>query len=184
MSKTHRKKKRKSNRCFDKRQWNRLNDTKIYDSVEWEEDIPQDISIVPDVEWRSINWKQVERKVFKLQKLIFKASSRGEVSKMRKLQKLLTKSYYARLLAVRRVTGDNQGKRTAGVDGIKNLKPKQRFNLVKMLERTKKKAKPTRRVWVPKPGRDEKRPLGIPTMYDCISGSPNIPRPPVIRWHT
>jgi RNA-directed DNA polymerase len=85
---------------------------------------------------------------------------------MRKYQKLLTKSYYARLLAVRRVTQDNQGKKTAGVDGIRNLKPKQRLNLVKILEKTKKKAKPTRRVWIPKPGRDEKRPLGIPTMYD------------------
>ncbi len=84
----------------------------------------------------------------------------------RRYQKLLTKSYYARLLAVRRVTQDNQGKKTAGVDGIRNLKPKQRFNLVKMLEKTRKKAKPTRRVWIPKPGRDEKRPLGIPTMYD------------------
>jgi RNA-directed DNA polymerase len=28
------------------------------------------------------------------------------------------------------------------------------------------KSKPTRRVWIPKPGRDEKRPLGIPTIYD------------------
>lgn len=28
------------------------------------------------------------------------------------------------------------------------------------------KPKPTRRVWIDKPGRDEKRPLGIPTMYD------------------
>jgi RNA-directed DNA polymerase len=125
-----------------------------------------DISFVPEVEWRNINWKVVERRVFKLQKLIFKASSRGEVSKMRKYQKLLTKSYYARLLAVRRVTQDNQGKKRAGVDGIRNLKPKQRFNLVKMLEKTKKKAKPTRRVWILKPGRNEKRLLGIPTIYD------------------
>jgi RNA-directed DNA polymerase len=85
----------------------------------------------------------------------------------RKYQKLLTKSYYARLLAVRQVTQDNQGKKTAGVDGIRNLKPKQRFNLVKMLERTKRKARPTRRVWIPKHCQcDEKRPLGIPTMYD------------------
>ena len=28
------------------------------------------------------------------------------------------------------------------------------------------KSKPTRRVWIPKPGKDEKRPLGIPTMHD------------------
>jgi len=82
MSKTYRKQKRKkSNRSFDKKQWNRLNDTKIYESVEWDQfDLVKDTNIVPDVEWRSINWKVVERKVFKLQKLIFKASSRGDIS--------------------------------------------------------------------------------------------------------
>ncbi|NEP84346.1 MAG: hypothetical protein F6K39_43285, partial [Okeania sp. SIO3B3] len=85
---------------------------------------------------------------------------------MRKYQRLLTKSYYARLLAVRRVTQDNQGKKTAGVDGIKNLPPMQRFNLVNLLNSCHLKASPTRRVWIPKPGKDEKRPLGIPTMYD------------------
>ncbi len=167
MTKMYRKKSKRNNRNFDKKQWKDLNDTSIYDSVVWDDyDMATDVSQVPDVEWRSLNWKNIERRVFKLQKLIYKASSRGEVSKMRKYQKLLTKSYYARLLAVRRVTQDNQGKKTAGVDGIRNLKPKQRFNLVKILEKTKKKTKPTRRVWIPKPGRDEKRPLGIPTMYD------------------
>ncbi len=70
------------------------------------------------------------------------------------------------MLAVRRVTQDNQGKKTAGVDGIKNLPPMQRFNLVDLLNTRYLKASPTRRVWIPKPGRDEKRPLGIPTMYD------------------
>ena len=166
MAKTHHKRK-KSTRGFDKKQWNALNNTSIYDSVAWDKfDMATDVSLEPTVEWRSLNWKQIERRVFKLQRLIFKASSRGEVSKVRKYQKLLTKSYYARLLAVRRVTQDNQGKKTAGVDGVRNLKPKQRFNLVKMIKRMKKKAKPTRRVWIPKPGRDEKRPLGIPTMYD------------------
>ncbi|MDT9340958.1 reverse transcriptase N-terminal domain-containing protein, partial [Trichodesmium erythraeum 21-75] len=86
--------------------------------------------------------------------------------KMLKYQKLLTKSYYALLLAVRRVTQDNQGKKKAGIDGIKSLPPMQRFNLVDVLNRRRLKASPNRRVWIPKPGKDEKRPLGIPTMYD------------------
>ena len=76
------------------------------------------------------------------------------------------KSYYARLLAVRRVTQENRGKKTAGVDGIKNLPQMQRFNLVDWLNKRHLKASPTRRVWIPKPGKDEKRPLGIPTIYD------------------
>ena len=136
-------------------------------SVAWDSnDIPSLVSVNPNIKWRDINWKQVEVRVFKLQKLIYRASSRGEISKMRKYQKLLTKSYYARLLAVRRVTQDNRGKKTAGVDGIKNLPPMQRLNLVDFLNKRHLKASPTRRVWIPKPGKDEKRPLGIPTIYD------------------
>jgi len=83
-----------------------------------------------------------------------------------KYQRLLTKNYYARLLAVRRVTQVDPGKKTAGVDGIKNLPPIQRLNLVNLLNSRHLKASPTLDVWIPKPGKDEKRPLGIPTMYD------------------
>ena len=64
------------------------------------------------------------------------------------------------------MTQDNRGKKTAGIDGIKNLPPMQRLNLVDLLNKRRLKASPTRRVWVPKPGKDEKRPLGIPTIYD------------------
>ncbi|NEP82077.1 MAG: RNA-dependent DNA polymerase, partial [Okeania sp. SIO3B3] len=136
-------------------------------SVAWDtNDIPNQISINPNIKWKDINWKKVEKYVFKLQKLIYRASSRGELRKMHKYQRLLNKSYYARLLAVRRVTQDNQGKKTAGIDGIKNLTPMQRFNLVNLLSSRYIKASPTRRVYIPKPGKDEKRPLGIPTMYD------------------
>ncbi|WP_375341000.1 group II intron reverse transcriptase/maturase [Okeania sp. SIO1F9] len=145
----------------------KLGNPRPFLSVAWDtDDIPNQVSINPNLKWKDINWKKVEKYVFKLQKLIYRASSRGEIRKMRKYQKLLTKSYYARLLAVRRVTQDNQGKKTAGIDGIKNLPPIQRFNLVDLLNTRYLKASPTRRVWIPKPGRDEKRPLGIPTMYD------------------
>ncbi|NEQ37258.1 MAG: group II intron reverse transcriptase/maturase [Okeania sp. SIO3I5] len=145
----------------------RLGNPKPFLSVAWDtDDIPNQVSINPNLKWKDINWKKVEKYVFKLQKLIYRTSSRGEIRKMRKYQRLLTKSYYALLLAVRRVTQDNQGKKTAGMDGIKNLHPMQRFNLVNLLNSPYLKASPTRRVWIPKPGKDEKRPLGIPTMYD------------------
>jgi RNA-directed DNA polymerase len=71
------------------------------------------------------------------------------------------------LLAVRKVTQDNSGKRTAGVDRIKSLTPKQRFEMVKTLKLGGK-SKPIRRIWIPKPGKDEKRPLGIPVMRDRV----------------
>ncbi len=119
----------------------------------------------PMVEWRHINWRKLERRVFKLQKRIYRASQRGNVKAVRRLQKTLMKSWSARCLAVRRVTQDNQGKKTAGVDGHKSLTPKQRLTLVVNLQLSSK-AAPTRRVWIPKPGTEEKRPLGIPTMND------------------
>ncbi|WP_434222667.1 group II intron reverse transcriptase/maturase [Limnospira platensis CENA597] len=115
--------------------------------------------------WKTIPWTKVQRKVFKLQKSIFQAAKSGQNAKVRRLQRLLVKSYYARLLAVRRVTQDNQGKKTAGVDGVIIISPKQRFELTEKIK-GKLKVKALRRVWIPKPGRDEKRPLGIPTIQD------------------
>ncbi len=117
------------------------------------------------VEWNQLNWRKIHKAVFKLQKRIYRAFSNGDVRKGRRLQKTLLNSYYNRLLSVRKVTQDNQGKKTAGVDKVKSLTPKQRFELVKNLKLGNK-SKPIRRVWIPKPGKDEKRPLGIPVMYD------------------
>ena len=117
------------------------------------------------VEWHSINWRKLERSVYKLQKRIYQASKRGDVKAYRKLQKTLMKSWSARAVSVRRVTQDNQGKRTAGVDGVKSLTPNLRLELTGNLNLGTK-VSPTRRVWIPKPGTDEKRPLGIPTIKD------------------
>ncbi|MEG4284995.1 group II intron reverse transcriptase/maturase [Microcoleus sp. A006_D1] len=122
-------------------------------------------SLKTTAEWNQINWQKLERQVFKLQKRIYKASQRGDLKAIRRLQKTLMKSWSARALAVRRVTQDNKGKKTAGVDGVKSLSPKQRLDLLRTLNLNSK-VSPTRRVWVDKPGTDEKRPLGIPTMND------------------
>ena len=61
-------------------------------------------------EWKNTNWRKLERVVFKLQKRIYKASSRGDVKAVYRLQKTLMKSWSAKMLAVRRVTQGNQGK--------------------------------------------------------------------------
>ena len=119
----------------------------------------------PQSEWNRINWRKVERIVFKLQKRIYRASQRGDVRAVRKLQKTLMKSWSAKMLAVRKVTQQNKGKKTAGIDGKKALNGKQRLTLVANLKLYKK-PQATRRVWIEKPGRNEKRPLGIPTIYD------------------
>jgi RNA-directed DNA polymerase len=116
-------------------------------------------------EWNELPWKQFERQVFKLQSRIYRASQRGDVKTVHRLQKLVMKSWAARCLAVRRVSQDNQGKKTAGVDGVKLITPPQRFSLAQSL-RPSGKARPLRRVWIPKPGSREQRPLGIPTLSD------------------
>jgi RNA-directed DNA polymerase len=117
----------------------------------------------PMVEWKDINWRKAERLNFKLQMRIYQASLSGDVKAVRKLQKTLINSWSAKCIAVPKVTQDNKGKNTAGVDRVKTLTPTQRVTLVNQLKVTGK-SKPTRRVMIPKPGTDEKRPLGIPTI--------------------
>jgi len=121
----------------------------------------------PIEDWTQIPWRKLEQQVYRLQKRIYKASCRGNVKAVHSLQRLLMKSQAARTLAVRRVTQDNQGKKTAGVDGIKSVRPAHRPFLVERLRNPATiKPQPVRRVYIPKPGKSEKRPLGIPVMLD------------------
>ena len=122
------------------------------------------------VAWNKLPWRKLEQHVYGIQKRIYRASQRGETRKVEKLQKLLVKSKSARLLAVRRVTQDNQGKKTAGVDGVKSVSPKGRFELAERIHPKywkRNPPNPVRRVWLPKPGKPgEQRPLGIPVMWE------------------
>ena len=118
-------------------------------------------------DWSTIPWPKLERYVYRLQKRIYQASCHGKTQVVHRLQQLLMQSRAARLLAVRRVTQDNQGKATAGVDGVAKLPPSERLRLVDAITPTDwQPPSPTRRVWIPKPGKSEKRPLGIPTIRD------------------
>ena len=63
------------------------------------------------------------------------------------------------------MTQENKGKNTAGVDRVKSLDNRQRIKLAQEIK-IDGKTRATRRVWIPKPGKSEKRPLGIPTMND------------------
>ena len=117
--------------------------------------------------WSKVNWKSVEKAVFKLQKRIYQASLEGNNAKVRKLQRLLKSSHAAKLLSVRKVTLENDGKNTPGVDGITILSSKDRQHLTYNLnwENT---TLPIRRVWIDKANKSEKRPLGIPTIRERV----------------
>jgi len=111
-------------------------------------------------EWKTIPWRKLEVRVFKLQRRIYQATLRGEIQKARSLQKLLAASWSAKSLAMRRVTQENKGKKTVGVDGVQSLTPPQRLKLVSELD-LHAPVKPVRRIWIPKPGKLEERPLVV-----------------------
>lgn len=118
--------------------------------------------------WDHVGWPKLERGVFKLQKRIYQASCKGDIRLVHRLQRLLLKSRGAAFVAVCRVTEVNDGKRTAGIDGLSSLSESEKLVLAEQLVRDplQPKCKPVRRVWIPKPGTEEKRPLGIPVMED------------------
>jgi RNA-directed DNA polymerase len=135
-------------------------------TVVWMVEPTDGVQAMPvNVGWNSLPWFTLEQDLFRLQKRIYRASKRGDFVALRRLQKLLLTSQAAKLIAVRRITQDNMGKKTAGVDGVKLIAPEQRLALADSL-RLDGEAAPVRRVYIPKSGTDELRPLGIPTIHD------------------
>ena len=116
------------------------------------------------VHWKSIDWKTIEKNVKRLQKRIAKAVMGNEHRRAKALQWLLTHSYQAKLLAVRRVTS-NRGKNTPGVDGVVWRTQREKLAAANKLHRRGYAPKPLRRIYIPKKD-GRKRPLSIPTMHD------------------
>jgi RNA-directed DNA polymerase len=117
-----------------------------------------------DLDWNRINWRKVKANVRRLQTRMVKAIEEGRWGKVKALQHLLTHSFSAKALAVRRVT-ENQGKRTPGVDGETWNTPEKKAQGVQSLRQHGYRAQPLRRTYIPK-SNGKKRPLSIPTMKD------------------
>ena len=113
-------------------------------------------------QWDSIDWKATQINVRRLQMRIVKATKEGRWGKVKALQRLLTHSFSGKALAVRRVT-ENQGRKTAGVDGEIWTTPSQKMKAIRRLQQRGYHPKPLRRVYIPKSS-GKMRPLGIPCM--------------------
>jgi RNA-directed DNA polymerase len=123
----------------------------------------------PSVDWASIDWKPIYKRVRNLRRRIYRATQQQQWNRVRSLMKLMLRSYSNLLLAIRRVTQENQGKRSPGIDGQVALTPASRAKLVGQMQQFHLwQVKPTRRVYIPK-GKGKTRPLGIPCLTDRIA---------------
>lgn len=122
------------------------------------------------LKWNEINWKDCENKLFILQDSLVKAVEKNEIEKIKTYQSQIMRSFAARALAVKLVIS-NKGKNTPGVDKKTFRTDGQKMLAVSKLKTFMKdyRPDPVLRVYIPKPFSNEKRPLGIPTMYDrCV----------------
>ena len=120
------------------------------------------------VDWHAIDWRRAHREVRRLQAGIVKATQAGRWGKVKALQHLLTHSYSAKVLAVKRVT-ENEGKRTSGVDGELWDTPQKKARAVQSLRQRGYRPQPLRRRYIDK-ANGKKRPLGIPIVASyCTS---------------
>jgi RNA-directed DNA polymerase len=118
--------------------------------------------------WADINWHNVEGNVRRLQERIYRATKNQAWRQVKNLQKLLVRATSNKLLAIRRITQENQGKHTAGIDGKVYDTPEARWKLFQEgLSLKGYKPKPVRRVYIPKDN-GKQRPLGIPTGKDRV----------------
>jgi RNA-directed DNA polymerase len=116
------------------------------------------------ISWDQVPWKTAAKAVRRLQMRIAKAYREGKHGKVKSLQWLLTRSFHAKVLAVKRVTS-NQGGKTPGVDNTVWRTPKQKMQAATSLRRRGYHAQPLKRIYIPKKQQGKLRPLSIPVMY-------------------
>lgn len=119
------------------------------------------------------NMKRCREYVLSMQCELDNAIAKDEVDTIRSIVHRMVKSQAVRLVAVDTITRINDGKHTAGIDGValprKKTRDAQKKWRWELLQTINVKAKPSaiRRVYIPK-ANGKKRPLGIPTVHDRV----------------
>ena len=135
------------------------------------------------------NIRKCENYVETMQKRLDEAVANNDKEKIRNIFTILIKrSFAVKVLAVWRITYLNDGKYTAGVDGVKIPQASKEYQneiRYRLLQEININSKPDaiRRTYIPK-ANGKKRPLGIPTLKDRINQEIlRIALDPIVEYH-
>jgi RNA-directed DNA polymerase len=118
-----------------------------------------------NLKWSHIDWSAQNKMVNHLRQRIYRASEMGDLKRVRSLQRLMLKSTANKLTAIHRITQQNIGRNTLGIDNVIVQSHKARKTLYQALKTAKPgESFPVKRIYIPK--KKGRRALGLPTIFD------------------